>query len=78
MMEPQELQTRLKGVMPFVPTPFRERDQEVDLDGLRSKGLTMTTGAVGTNAGTIYAHGALLVPDGAVVGDEVRLVGGQA
>jgi 5-dehydro-4-deoxyglucarate dehydratase len=36
MMEPQELRSRLKGVMPFVPTPFREQDQEVDLSGLRS------------------------------------------
>jgi 5-dehydro-4-deoxyglucarate dehydratase len=36
MIDPQELQARLTGVMPFVPTPFREQDQELDLDGLRS------------------------------------------
>jgi 5-dehydro-4-deoxyglucarate dehydratase len=36
MLTPAELRARLTGVMPFVPTPFRAQDQEVDLDGLRS------------------------------------------
>lgn len=36
MMRPQELKERLTGVMPFVPTPFRETDLELDLEGLRS------------------------------------------
>jgi 5-dehydro-4-deoxyglucarate dehydratase len=36
MLTPGELRTRLTGVMPFVPTPFRPEDQEVDLDGLRA------------------------------------------
>lgn len=36
MMSPRELQARLTGVMPFVPTPFRALDQELDLAGLRA------------------------------------------
>jgi 5-dehydro-4-deoxyglucarate dehydratase len=36
MINPQEAQARLTGVMPFVPTPFREHDQELDLAGLRA------------------------------------------
>jgi len=35
MISPRELQARLTGVMPFVPTPFRAEDQELDLAGLR-------------------------------------------
>lgn len=40
---------------------------------LRSKGLTATSGAIGVNAGSIYSHGPLLVPSGAIVADEVRI-----
>jgi 5-dehydro-4-deoxyglucarate dehydratase len=36
MISPLETQARLTGVMPFVPTPFREQDQELDLAGLRA------------------------------------------
>src|SRR5579859_2533058 len=36
MITPQEVQARLAGVMPFVPTPFRAADQELDLPGLRA------------------------------------------
>ncbi len=36
MISPSEVQARLAGVMPFVPTPFREQDQELDLAGLQA------------------------------------------
>ena len=36
MLTPSELRERLTGVMPFVPTPFRATDLELDLEGLRA------------------------------------------
>lgn len=43
------------------------------LRDLRSKGLTMTAGAVGVNDGSLYSHGPIAVPQSALVADTVRV-----
>lgn len=43
------------------------------LDDLRTKGLEVTSGAVGVNAGMIYAHGPVRAPGLPVVADVVRI-----
>jgi 5-dehydro-4-deoxyglucarate dehydratase len=36
MLEPAELKEKLRGVIPFAPTPFRRDDLEIDLAGFRN------------------------------------------